>query len=46
MYLNFLTQPIYLFISMFVKESVGFFLLRITGAGKYKILIMSIMSKT
>ncbi|GME32382.1 putative integral membrane family protein [Neofusicoccum parvum] len=44
MYLNFLTQPIYLFISMFVKESVGFFLLRITGAGKYKILIMSIMT--
>ncbi|KAF9637830.1 putative integral membrane family protein [Lasiodiplodia theobromae] len=43
MYLNFLTQPIYLFIALFVKESVGFFLLRITGGVKYRILIISIM---
>ncbi|EKG20383.1 hypothetical protein MPH_02309 [Macrophomina phaseolina MS6] len=43
LYLNYLTQPIYLFIAMFVKESVGFFLLRITGRGKYRILIISIM---
>lgn len=43
LYLNFLTQPIYLFIAMFVKESVGFFLLRITGRGKYRFLIIAIM---
>lgn len=43
MYLNFLTQPVYLFIALFVKESVGFFLLRITGGVKYRILIISIM---
>lgn len=28
---------------MFVKESVGFFLLRITGRGKYRFLIIAIM---
>ncbi|OJD34217.1 integral membrane family protein [Diplodia corticola] len=43
MYLNFLSQPFYLFAALFVKESVGFFLLRITGRGKYRSLIAWIM---
>ncbi|GME31946.1 putative integral membrane family protein [Neofusicoccum parvum] len=42
-YLNFLTQPIYVFVSLFVKESVGFFLLRIAGKGRYRMMIISIM---
>ncbi|KAL0254631.1 hypothetical protein SLS55_010110 [Diplodia seriata] len=44
MYLNFLSQPFYLFTALFVKESVGFFLLRITGRAKYRGLIAWIMA--
>ncbi|KAL1639901.1 hypothetical protein SLS58_007488 [Diplodia intermedia] len=44
MYLNFLSQPFYLFAALFVKESVGFFLLRITGRAKYRGLIAWIMA--
>ncbi|PVH91818.1 hypothetical protein DM02DRAFT_545072 [Periconia macrospinosa] len=41
--LNFVTQPLYLFSVMLVKESVGFFLLRIAITPFYRRTISSIM---
>ncbi|PVI01949.1 hypothetical protein DM02DRAFT_523893 [Periconia macrospinosa] len=41
--LNFVTQPLYLFSVMLVKESVGFFLLRIANTPFYRRTIISIM---
>ncbi|KAF2708626.1 hypothetical protein K504DRAFT_380309 [Pleomassaria siparia CBS 279.74] len=42
--LNFITQPIYLFATMFVKQSVGLFLLRIAATPFYRRLIISVMA--
>jgi chromosome condensin MukBEF MukE localization factor len=41
--LNFVTQPIYLIAIMLVKESVGFFLLRIAATPFYRRTIISVM---
>ncbi|KAF2691728.1 hypothetical protein K458DRAFT_286821 [Lentithecium fluviatile CBS 122367] len=41
--LNFISQPIYLFAIMLVKESIGFFLLRIATLPFYRKTIISIM---
>jgi hypothetical protein len=45
MKLNFITQPIYLFATCFLKLSIGFFLLRIAVKAFYKRLIIGIMGE-
>ncbi|KAH7349086.1 hypothetical protein BKA66DRAFT_477026 [Pyrenochaeta sp. MPI-SDFR-AT-0127] len=41
--LNFVTQPLYLFAIMLIKESIGFFLLRIAITPFYRRTIISVM---
>jgi hypothetical protein len=40
---NFITQPLYLWAICFVKQSIGFFLLRIASTAFYRRLIIGIM---
>lgn len=42
--LNFVTQPIYLYAALFVKISIGLFLLRFAQDRKYRVFIKSVNS--